>query len=92
MSHDQSLVPLLVDLLKPVIQEAVHEAVVELSENVKPRPPRPLTVSEAADYLSIPKSSLDQLTSKKNIPFYKRGKHLFFYQDELDAWVTEGRR
>jgi excisionase family DNA binding protein len=82
---------LLVEMLKPVIQEAVHAAVIELSENVKPRPPRPLTVQEAADYLSIPKSSLYQLTSKKQVPFFKQGKKLFFYQDELDKWIREGR-
>lgn len=82
---------LLVDLLKPVIQEAVAKAVEELTENVKPRPPRPLTVMEASEYLSIPKSTLYQLTSKRQIPFFKKGKKLFFYQDELDSWVKEGR-
>ena len=83
---------LLVELLKPVIKQAVADAMAELTENVKPRPPRPLTVEEAAEYLSIPKSSLYQLTSKKKIPFFKRGKHLFFYQDLLDNWVKEGRQ
>ena len=83
---------LLVDLLKPMIQQAVADAVAELTENVKPRPPRPLTVGETSEYLSIPQSSLYQLTSKKQIPFFKKGKKLFFYQDELDAWVKEGRK
>ena len=81
---------LLVDLLKPVIKQAVADAMAELSENVKPRPPRPLTVEETSQYLSIPKSSLYQLTSKKKIPFFKRGKHLFFYQDQLDQWIKSG--
>ena len=78
---------LFVDLLKPVIQQAVADAIAELTENVQPRPPRPLTVKETAEYLSIPLSSIYQLTSKRTIPFFKRGKHLFFYQDQLDGWV-----
>lgn len=90
-SNSDATTNILVDLLTPVIKQAVADAMAELSENVTPRPPRPLNVEEAADYLSMPKSSLYQLTSKKHIPFFKRGKKLFFYQDELDKWVKEGR-
>lgn len=81
------VVDMLAEKLKPAMKQAMHEAVEELSENVKPRPPGPLTVQEAADYLSIPKSTLYQFTSKKQIPFHKRGKKLYFYQDDLDKWV-----
>lgn len=77
----------LVEMLRPLVQEAVSEAVIELAEKVKPRSPKPFNVQEASDYLGIPMSSLYQLTSKKLIPFHKRGRKLFFYQDELDAWI-----
>ena len=91
-SSPDATTTLLVKMLTPVIKQAVADAMAELSENVKPRPPRPLTVEEAAEYLSIPKSSLYQLTSKKKIPFSKRGKRLFFFQNELDNWIKEGRQ
>ena len=82
---------LLVDLLKPVIADAIADAMVELTERVQPRPPKPFTIEEAADYLSFPKSSLYQLTCKRQIPFYKNGRKLHFYQDELDQWIKKGR-
>jgi len=83
---------LLVDLLKPVIKQAVADAMAELSEQVKPRSPKPFNVQEASVYLDTPLGTLYQLTSKKQIPFHKRGRKLFFYQDELDNWIKEGRQ
>jgi len=78
---------LLVELLRPLVKQAINEAVTELAEQVKPRPPKPFNVDEACQYLGVPKGTLYQLTSKKRIPFHKRGRKLFFYQDQLDSWI-----
>jgi excisionase family DNA binding protein len=93
--HQQSpnsATTILVEMLKPFLKQTIADALAELSDKVKPRPPRPFTVEETSEYLSIPISSLYQLTSKKKIPFFKRGKKLYFYQDQLDAWIKEERR
>ena len=30
------------------------------------------------------------MTSKRKIPFHKRGNKLYFFQDELMKWITDG--
>jgi len=49
---------------------------------------KPLTFTEAADYLGFSKSYLYKLTSRQEIPHYKpSGKHLYFMKNELDEWI-----
>lgn len=42
---------------------------------------------EAAAYLSMSKSTLYKLTSKKEIPHYKPNRFVFFEKAELDKWI-----
>ena len=42
---------------------------------------------EAAAYLSMSKSTLYKLTSKKEIPHYKPNRFVFFERKELDKWI-----
>lgn len=51
-----------------------------------------LTLEETAEYLSLSKSAIYKLTSKKEIPFYNPGgKKLFFKRIELNEWITNGK-
>jgi excisionase family DNA binding protein len=50
----------------------------------------PLTVREAADYLKLSTSTLYGLTSRKEIPFMKRGKRLYFKKEDLREWIEAG--
>lgn len=53
---------------------------------------RPLNLFEAAEYLSISKSYLYKLTSRKQIPYYKpNGKLIYFSKAELDKWILRNR-
>ena len=49
-----------------------------------------MTVETAADYLSMSRSNIYQLTSRFEIPFMKRGKRLYFKKEELRQWLEEG--
>lgn len=42
---------------------------------------------EAAAYLSMSKSTLYKLTSRKEIPHYKPNRFVFFEKAELDKWI-----
>lgn len=53
---------------------------------------KPLNVNEAAKYLGMSKSSLYSLTSKREIPHMKRGKRLYFDQQELYNWLKGHRK
>ncbi|MGD9488760.1 MAG: helix-turn-helix domain-containing protein [Calditrichaceae bacterium] len=47
-----------------------------------------MSVSEAADYIGIPKQSLYQLSSKKIIPFYKpSGRRIYFKVEDLNNYI-----
>lgn len=46
-----------------------------------------LNLDEAAEYLNISKSCLYKMTSKKEIPFYKPNRLVYFERRELDNWV-----
>ena len=53
---------------------------------------RPLSLPEAADYLTISKSYLYKLTHKNKIPHYKpNGKKIYFLEKELNEWLTQNR-
>lgn len=51
-----------------------------------------LNLEKAAKFLDVSKSTLYKMTSKKKIPFYKRGKQLRFKLADLDGWIEEGKQ
>lgn len=52
---------------------------------------RLLNVREAARFLGDAVATLYGRTSKNEIPFYKRGKQVYFKKSELLAWIEEGQ-
>lgn len=51
-----------------------------------------LTLDEAADFLKLAKQTLYGMTSKSEIPFYKRRRKLYFKRTDLMKWLEEGKR
>ena len=49
-----------------------------------------MTVGDVTDYLKISSSTLYQLTARKEIPFKKKGKRLYFKKGDLRQWIEEG--
>ena len=52
----------------------------------------PMTVDEAAEYLTIPKATLYDKLVRGDIPATKPGKRYVLYRDELDKWLECNRR
>lgn len=50
-----------------------------------------LTVADTAAILGISEGSVYRLTSKKQIPFYKKGRKVFFKKSEIDEWRLKRR-
>lgn len=51
-----------------------------------------LTLEEGSEYLSLSKSALYKMTSKREIPFYNPGgKKIYFRKSELDSWVFNSK-
>ena len=79
--------------LKALIMECLHQ---QKEEKIKDGeatlfPQKPLTLKEAALFLNLSPKTLYGYTSRKAIPFIKRGK-LYFYLPDLEAWLKEGSR
>lgn len=51
-----------------------------------------LSVKDAANLLKVSKSTIYSFVSKQVIPVSKRGKYLYFSEEELLAWVKAGRK
>jgi excisionase family DNA binding protein len=53
---------------------------------------RILNIEEAASYLKLSVPTIYGLVSRSEIPNSKKGKRLYFLEDDLFNWVRQGRR
>lgn len=75
------------DEMRLVIQEGFNQ-----SESPKTEQNEILSVDQAARFVNLAKATIYELTSKRQIPFFKKGKRLYFSKQELYAWIMEGKR
>ena len=53
---------------------------------------RPMNLTEVAEYLSVSKQCIYNLSSRGEIPHYKpNGKRVYFRKSEIDAWWSRRR-
>ena len=50
-----------------------------------------LNINEVSEFTGISKSTLYKLTSAREIPHYKKVKHLLFDREEILLWLKENR-
>lgn len=51
-----------------------------------------LSIEQVCQYLKLAKQTIYGFTSKNEIPFFKKGKKLYFKKTELEQWLLEGRQ
>jgi excisionase family DNA binding protein len=51
-----------------------------------------LTVAETAEYLKLAKQTIYSYTSNRTIPFFKKGKKLYFKIEEIHDWINMGKK
>lgn len=49
-------------------------------------------IEQASIFLNLAKQTLYGFTSKKLIPFIKRGKKLYFQKSDLQNWLQDGKQ
>jgi excisionase family DNA binding protein len=67
----------------------------ELVEKNKPQSVekrRPIEIDEACSFVKKAKPTIYALVRKGLIPCYKNGKKLYFFEDELMQWISNGRK
>jgi excisionase family DNA binding protein len=52
----------------------------------------PIDISEACKIIGKAKPTIYTLVRERKIPCYKNGKKLYFFEDELLQWISEGKR
>ncbi len=77
-------------LFKTWVKEAINETQLKRVETEN-KPEKLLTIQEAADLLNLTVPTIYSKVSKKEIPFMKRGKRLYFSRTELMAYIKAGR-
>ena len=77
------------DELKEIIKNAVSDTLkLHLSNQTENNKyPEYLELKEACKYLHLAKPTVYGFTSKKEIPFIKKGKKLYFKKIDLDQWL-----
>ncbi|HOZ51409.1 MAG TPA: helix-turn-helix domain-containing protein [Chitinophagaceae bacterium] len=51
-----------------------------------------MNTKEACNFLNLAKPTIYSLTSKRKIPFIKKGKKLYFKKADLEVWLNEGKK
>ena len=72
--------------------ERIHKIVAALQPQTAIDKHRIVEIDEACEITRKAKHTIDTLARNGLIPAYKRGKKLYFYEDELLQWIESGRK
>ena len=75
------------NLILRVLSRVINQNSLERSDQVKEL----LNIEEACELLSIKKPTLYQKVSRREIPFLKRSKRLYFKREDLIEYLEKGR-
>jgi len=51
-----------------------------------------MLIKQAAEYLSLSVPTVYGLVHRNEIPYYKRGKRLYFLEKDLEVWLKTSRK
>jgi len=71
--------------------EGIERLLLSQNSSAIAEPEKPLTVDEAGEFLSLAVPTVYSLVQRREIPFSRRGKRLYFSKSELIEWVQAGR-
>lgn len=70
----------------------VRKLISESQTNTKTSNKVPIGIDEVCILTGKVKSTIYSLVYKRSIPCYKKGKKLYFYEDEILEWINSGKR
>ena len=81
------------DELENLIQTTLRKILGEFGrQSTEQEQDKIFSVKEASVFLNLAQQTLYGFTSKREIPFIKRGKKLYFRKSELETWLLEGKK
>lgn len=66
--------------------------IVEKVETREKNNSRLLTKEQVAEMLNVPKSRIDKFVFRREIPCFKIGRSIRFYEDEILLWIESCKR
>lgn len=60
-----------------------------INNKVNEMPRKPLTIEAAGNIICKGKSTIYKLVAANEIPFHKKRRRLYFYEDELLEWIDK---
>jgi excisionase family DNA binding protein len=78
--------------LENLIQKSVRQIFNEQTARPKEAISEIFSLEQASQYLNLAKQTLYGFTSKRKIPFIKKGKKLYFKLCDLEKWLETGRK
>ncbi len=73
------------------MSEAIYERLERIERLLLIAAKNVLNVADVAILLDCTKDNVYHLANSNTIPYYKRGKHLYFKRAEIEEWQTQNR-
>lgn len=77
--------------LEALIENSVNKALNFQKSEPKEEQDQLFIIDEAATFARLSKATLYSLVSRREIPFCKKSKRLYFSKQELTNWIKAGR-
>ena len=90
MNEKVILIPVSEKAFKNMLEEVVRKVLNGKEE--KPSDKAYLNVEEAAELIQLAPQTIYGLTSRRLIPFVKKGHKLRFIKEDLENWLLEGKK
>jgi excisionase family DNA binding protein len=87
VSSEQDLESIIERTLRKILSEKKQS-----SEQIESSSSLLLSLKEAATFLKLAPQTIYGFTSKRVIPFVKKGKKLYFKRSELEQWLDDGKK
>jgi excisionase family DNA binding protein len=81
--------------LECLMEKVVRRALAEFNAQqvqTKKEETEVLSAKEATEYMKIPQATLYFYTCKRLIPFFKKGKRVYFNKMDLNEWIKSGKK
>jgi excisionase family DNA binding protein len=78
--------------LEKIIRNSITDIFQEQGKNESKPSNQMFSLQEASNYLQLSPQTIYGFTSRRKIPFIKKGKKLYFKQIDLEQWLESGRK
>jgi excisionase family DNA binding protein len=79
--------------MRQMLREELNTFLSNVPDSINANQPQELlNIAGASKYLNLTPYSIYNLVHRREIPYMKRAKRLYFSKEELRQWVEEGRK